>query len=119
MNVDGSDKRQVTKEDFRLLNQPTWSPDGRFIAAKKHFTTGRSLGTGEVWLYHVSGGGGVVLVKRASEQLQKELGEPIFARDGNSILYTRNITPGRPSSMPRTPTPTSSTSSATNSTPAR
>jgi hypothetical protein len=40
MNADGSDKRQLTKEDFRLLNQPSWSPDGRFIAAKKHFTTG-------------------------------------------------------------------------------
>ena len=94
MNLDGSDKRQVTKEDFRLLNQPTWSPDGRFIAAKKHFTTGRSLGTGEVWLYHVSGGSGVVLVKRPNEQHQKELGEPIYARDGKSIFYTRNITPG-------------------------
>ena len=94
MNADGSDKRQVTKEDFRLLNQPSWSPDGRFIIAKKHFTTGRSLGTGEVWLYHVSGGGGVLLVKRASEQLQKELGEPIYAPDGKSLYYTRNVTPG-------------------------
>ncbi|THD63846.1 amidohydrolase family protein [Phenylobacterium sp.] len=94
MNVDGSDKRPVTKEDFRLLNQPSWSPDGRFIVAKKHFTTGRSLGTGEVWLYHVSGGGGVPLVKRASEVLQKELGEPIYAPDGKSIFYTRNVTPG-------------------------
>jgi len=94
MNRDGSDKRQVTKEDFRLLNQPTWSPDGRFIVAKKHFTTGRSLGTGEVWLYHVSGGAGVQLVKRASEQLQKELGEPIYAPDGKAIYYTRDVSPG-------------------------
>ena len=94
MNVDGSDKRQLTKEDFRLLNQPSWSPDGRFIIAKKHFTTERSAGTGEVWLYHVSGGGGVRLVKRASEQLQKELGEPIYAPDGKSLYYTRNVTPG-------------------------
>ena len=94
MNVDGSDKRQLTKEDFRLLNQPTWSPDGRFIVAKKHFTTSRSLGTGEVWLYHVSGGSGVLLVKRASEVLQKELGEPIYAPDGKHIYYTRNVTPG-------------------------
>ena len=45
MEIDGSDKRQVTNESFRPLNQPTWSPDGRFIVAKKHFTTGRSLGT--------------------------------------------------------------------------
>lgn len=94
MNADGSDKRQVTKEDFRLLNQPTWSPDGRFIAAKKHFTTERSAGTGEIWLYHVSGGGGVQVVERANERLQKELGEPVFAPDGSAIYYTRNTTPG-------------------------
>ncbi len=94
MNSDGSDKRQLTKEDFRLLNQPTWSPDGQFIAAKKHFTTGRSLGTGEVWVYHVSGGSGVALVERPNEQHQKELGEPIYAPDGGSIYFTRNVTPG-------------------------
>ncbi len=94
MNLDGSDKRQVTKEDFRLLNQPSWSPDGRFIAAKKHFTTERSAGTGEIWLYHVSGGGGVQVVERANERLQKELGEPVFAPDGSAIYYTRNTTPG-------------------------
>ncbi|HEX8309538.1 MAG TPA: amidohydrolase family protein [Allosphingosinicella sp.] len=94
MNVDGSDKRQLTKEEFRLLNQPSWSPDGRFIVAKKHFTTGRSLGTGEVWLYHVSGGGGVPLVKKPNEQHQKELGEPTYAPDGKSVYFTRNVTPG-------------------------
>lgn len=94
MNLDGTDKRQVTKEDFRLLNQPSWSPDGQYIIAKKHFTTQRSAGTGEVWLFHVSGGSGVQLVKRASEELQKELGEPIYAPDGKSIYYTRNITRG-------------------------
>ena len=94
MNADGSDKRQVTKEDFRLLNQPSWSPDGQYIVAKKHFTTGRSLGTGEVWMYHVSGGAGVRLVKRPDERHQKELGEPIFAPDGKSVYFTRNVTPG-------------------------
>lgn len=94
MNTDGSDKRQVTKEDFRLLNQPSWSKDGRFIVAKKHFTTGRSLGTGEVWMYHVSGGAGVPLVKRPNETHQKELGEPIYAADGKSVFYTKNVTPG-------------------------
>ncbi|MDQ3247335.1 MAG: amidohydrolase family protein [Pseudomonadota bacterium] len=94
MNADGSNRRQLTKEDFRLLNQPSWSPDGRYIVAKKHFTTARSLGTGEVWLYHVDGGGGVLLVKRPDEKFQKELGEPTFAPDGKSVFFTRNITPG-------------------------
>ncbi|WP_328799553.1 amidohydrolase family protein [Sandaracinobacteroides hominis] len=98
MNADGSDKRQVTKEDFRLVYQPSWSPGGQYIAAKKHFTTQRSLGTGEIWLYHVSGGGGAPLVKRPNEQHQKELGEPVFAPDkgngGGKVYYTRNISPG-------------------------
>ncbi|HEV7693723.1 MAG TPA: hypothetical protein VGO52_23005, partial [Hyphomonadaceae bacterium] len=94
MNIDGSDKRQVTKEEFRLLNEPAWSPDGRFIAARKHFTTQRSLGTGEIWIYHVGGGDGYVAVKKANDNLQKELGEPIYAPDGKSIYYTRNVSPG-------------------------
>ena len=94
MNVDGSEPEQITKETFRLLNNPTWSPDGQFIAAKKHFTTSRSLGTGEIWLYHTSGGSGVQLVKKPSDTHQKELGEPMFSPDGRYIYYTRNITPG-------------------------
>lgn len=94
MKTDGSDKRQVTKESFRLMNNPTWSPDGRYIAAKKHFTTGRSLGTGEIWLYHLGGGGGVALVERPNENHQKELGEPVYSPDGEYIYYTRNVSSG-------------------------
>ncbi len=94
MDIDGDNKSQVTKESFRLLNNPTWSPDGRFIAAKKHFTTSRSLGTGEIWLYHTSGGSGVKLVKRPSESHQKELGEPMFSPDGRYVYYTQNTTRG-------------------------
>lgn len=94
MNADGSDKRQVTKETFRLLNNPTWSPDGRFIAARKHYTTQRSLGVGEIWLYHVAGGDGVALVERPSEAHQKELGEPAFSADGRYVYYSQDITPG-------------------------
>lgn len=94
MNVDGSDMKQVTKESFRLTNNPTWSADGQFIAARKHFTTSRSLGVGEIWLYHTSGGSGVQLVKKPSEAHQKELGEPMFSADGRYVYYTQNTTPG-------------------------
>ena len=94
MDVDGENKKQVTKESFRLTNNPTWSADGQFIAARKHFTTSRSLGTGEIWLYHTSGGSGVQLVKKPSESHQKELGEPMFSNDGRYVYYTQNTTPG-------------------------
>ena len=94
MAVDGSDARQVTKEDFRLLNNPYWSPDGRYIAARKHFTTTRSLGTGEIWLYHRDGGGGVAVVEKPNDAHQKELGEPAFSPDGRYIYYSLDQTPG-------------------------
>lgn len=94
MNVDGSDKEQVTKESFRLLNNPTWHPSGDFIAGRKHFTTSRSLGVGEIWLYSTKGGSGVKLVKKPSEAHQKELGEPMFSPDGNSVYYSQNVTSG-------------------------
>jgi imidazolonepropionase-like amidohydrolase/Tol biopolymer transport system component len=94
MNVDGSERRSITAEKFRLLNNPTWSADGRYIAARKHFTTSRSAGTGEIWMYHILGGGGVQLVKRSSESFQKELGEPIFSPSGQYIYYSKNVTSG-------------------------
>ena len=94
MDANGANMRQVTHESFQLLNLPDWSPDGQYIVARKHFTTQRSLGTGEIWLYHVSGGGGVRLVERPNEQFQKDIGEPVFSPDGNGVYFSRNTTPG-------------------------
>ncbi len=93
MNSDGSNQKQVTKEKFRLLNQPAWSTDGQYIIARKHFTGMRSIGAGEIWMYHKSGGDGVQLNKRPNEQ--KDLGEPIFTPDGKYVLYSRDATPGK------------------------
>ena len=94
MNADGSDAAALTDESFRLLNNPTWHPNGRYIAARKHFTTQRSAGVGEIWMYHVLGGAGVQLVERPNESFQKELGEPMFSPDGRYVYYTMNVTPG-------------------------
>ena len=94
MDIDGSDKAQVTDESFRLLNNPTWHPSGNFIAGRKHFTTSRSLGVGEIWLYSTKGGSGVQLIERPSEAHQKELGEPMFTPDGSGLYYSQNVTPG-------------------------
>jgi len=92
MSADGDDLQQVTKESFRLLNSPVWTPDGNFIAARKHFTSRRSLGAGEIWLYHVSGGGGLQMTEKPNKQ--KDVGEPIFSPDGSYLYYSRDATPG-------------------------
>ena len=93
MNVDGSDAHAVTKEDFRLLNNPVWHPNGQYIAARKHFTGTRSLGSGEIWLYHASGGAGVQLNEKAT--WQKDLGEPAFSPDGRYVYYSQDTTAGK------------------------
>ena len=80
-----------------------WHPSGRYVAGRKHFTTRRSLGTGEIWLYSLDGGDGVQLVKRPSEEFQKELGEPAFSPDGQiPLLHAERDARVRSSSMRRT-----------------
>jgi Tol biopolymer transport system component/imidazolonepropionase-like amidohydrolase len=92
MNSDGNNKRAVTKETFRLLNNASWSPDGDYLVARKHFTGKRSLGAGEMWLYYKAGGDGVQLTKRKNDQ--QDAGEPIFSPDGKYIYWSEDVTPG-------------------------
>ncbi len=92
MNSDGSSARQVTKESFRLLNNAAWSPDGEYIVARKHFTSGRSLGAGELWMYHTSGGNGLQLTARKNDQ--QDVNEPVFSPDGRYIYYSEDMYPG-------------------------
>lgn len=51
MKRDGSDAKQVTTENFRLLNNAVWTPDGEYLVARKHFTATRSLGAGDSNLF--------------------------------------------------------------------
>mgnify|MGYP002619617505 CR=1 FL=1 len=87
-----NEPRAVTKESFRLVNSPVWSPDGQFIAVRKHFTARRSLGSGEIWLYHLTGGDGLQLTDKPNDQ--KDVGEPAFSPDGRWVYFSQDATPG-------------------------
>ncbi len=93
MNRDGSNVKQITKESFRLLNNATWTPDGQYIIARKHFTFSRSLGAGEMWMYHIGGGtDGLQLTKRKNEQ--QDAGEPAVSPDGKYVYWSEDVSPG-------------------------
>ena len=94
---DGGEARQITQETFRLVNGPCWSPDGRFLVGRKHFTSRRSLGAGEMWMYPVEGvaGGasdGLQLTDRRTDQ--KDVNEPVFDPGGRFLYYSEDVTPG-------------------------
>jgi len=93
MKADGSQLRQITKETFRLFTQPVWTSDGTSIIARKHFTSRRSLGSGEMWMFHASGKlDGLQLTSKASEQ--KDVGEPAVSPDGQYVYYSLDASPG-------------------------
>jgi len=92
MNADGSDKQALTKETFRLLNNASWTPDGQYLVARKHFTNTRSLGAGEIWLYNKDGGDGIQLTKRKNDE--QDAGEPIVSPDGKFVYWSEDVTPG-------------------------
>lgn len=92
MNRDGSNKRQVTKETFRLLNNATWMPNSEYLIARKHFTGSRSLGAGEMWMYSIYGGEGVQLTKRKNDQ--QDAGEPNVSPNGKYLYFSEDMSPG-------------------------
>ena len=92
VGVDGKNAAQVSKEDFRLLNNPVWTPDGDYLIGRKHFTGQRSLGAGELWMYHRSGGSGLQLTKQKNDQ--QDLGEPALSPDGRYVYYSEDVTDG-------------------------
>lgn len=93
MNTDGSAKRAITKETFRLLNNAVWTPDSEYLIARKHFTSSRSLGAGEMWMYHIAGGSeGIQLTKRKNDQ--QDAGEPEISPDGKFVYFSEDVSPG-------------------------
>ncbi len=92
ISINGKDSKQVSNEDFRLLNSPAWTPDGRFIIGRKHFTSQRSLGAGELWMYHRDGGSGLALTTKKNDQ--QDLGEPALSPDGRYVYFSEDVSQG-------------------------
>jgi imidazolonepropionase-like amidohydrolase/Tol biopolymer transport system component len=93
MKPDGSGARQVSKEKQWYVNSPTWAPDSQFLYGRRHFVKQRSGGSGEIWMYHVSGGDGLQVTEKNG--WQKDAGEPAASPDGKYLYYSKDVTPGQ------------------------
>jgi Tol biopolymer transport system component len=85
MDADGSNRRQLTELSESLPTAPYWTPGGEYIVVKRHVKNTRSLGGGEIWLYHVRGGSGVKLVDKLS--FTSDQNEPSVSPDGRYVYY--------------------------------
>lgn len=92
MTVDGKDAKSITKENFRLLNNAVWTPDGKSLVARKHYTSQRSVGAGEMWQYPLSGAAGLQLTKRKNDQ--QDVNDPSISPDGKYLYYAEDMYPG-------------------------
>src|SRR5687768_11604635 len=88
----GGDLRQISKERERQVSNPAWTPDGQYVVARKHFRNTRSLGSGEMWLYHTGGGGGLKLTDRRN--WEQNATEPVVSPDGRYVYFSEDVSPG-------------------------
>lgn len=92
MTADGKDAKSITKEKMRLLNNAVWTPDGKSLVARKHYTSQRSVGAGEMWQYPLSGAAGLQLTKRKNDQ--QDVNDPSISPDGKYLYYAEDMYPG-------------------------
>ena len=93
IDADGKNPKQVSKERRWFINSPTWSADGNYIFARRHFVQTRSLGAGEIWMFHASGSEGLQVTDKNG--WQKDAGEPAISPDGKYLYYSKDVTPGQ------------------------
>src|SRR5512132_3899186 len=89
----GKDPHQISRERKWFINSPAWSADGSYIFARHHFVKERSLGAGEIWMYHANGSDGLQVTERNG--FQKDAGEPALSSDGKYLYYSKDVTPGQ------------------------
>src|SRR5215470_1039728 len=93
MHPDGTEPKQISKDEKAEFASPNWTPDGQYILASK---AGFGINTFEIWMYHVQGGSGVQVTKakpaptvRRREQLNN-LGVSASA-DGKYFYYAHRV----------------------------
>ncbi len=91
-DTDGKNPKQITKEKDRQTNNAVWNPDGQYLIARKHYRNTRSLGAGEMWMYHISGGDGLQLTKRRN--WQQNSADPGISPDGRYLYWDEDVSPG-------------------------
>jgi Tol biopolymer transport system component len=88
MDIDGKNPRAVTQELAGRFIEPTWSPDGRYIVARRIDAV--NLFTATIMMFHRDGGQGTTLVKLENNLFP---GGPKISPDGRYLYYQTLLGP--------------------------
>ncbi|WBX86299.1 amidohydrolase family protein [Sphingosinicella microcystinivorans] len=88
-DADGRNARQISRETMAMIAAPSWSPDGRSIAATKTSASVSDMRTSEIRRFDVAGGADTQIVEPPSSG--KDIQEPRYAPDGRALYYTERV----------------------------
>jgi Tol biopolymer transport system component len=97
-DIDGSNPKQLSREQSGNMTSPAWMPDGEFVLVSK--SSPATGGVHEIWMYHIRGGSGVQVTRSLppgapatpgpGQQQQRLNAQGAFATaDGKFIYYAR------------------------------
>ncbi len=96
MDLASKKLKKVTSESNNSLHNPSFSPDGQYIVARKSFLSTRSIPGGEIWIYHIQGGDGAQVRELLhGKGTQKNIAEPAYSVDGRYLYYSLDATEGK------------------------
>jgi Tol biopolymer transport system component len=85
---DGRNPRQISHETLAMITAPSWSPDGRAIAATKTSASVFEMRSSEIRRFDVAGGDTQIIEPPSSG---KDIQEPRYAPDGRVLYYTERV----------------------------
>jgi Tol biopolymer transport system component len=88
MDADGKNPRALTSEKDSYVRGAAWTPDGKYLVARKEDAKKAGIPPVELWMYHINGGSGIQLT--TGDEMNNASG-PVVSRDNRYIFFS-----GRP-----------------------
>ncbi len=85
---DGKNPRQISRETMAMITAPSWSPDGKAIAATKTSASVFEMRTSEIRRFDVAGGDTQIVEPPSSG---KDIQEPRYSPDSRALYYTERV----------------------------
>jgi Tol biopolymer transport system component/imidazolonepropionase-like amidohydrolase len=89
MDADGKNPQALTSEKDSYVRSPSWTPDGRYIVARKEDGKRAGIPPVELWMFHREGGGAGIKLT-AGDELSNAGGAAV-SRDGKSVYFSARL----------------------------